>query len=193
MKSSARLGQQFTHVPHMIRYARSHRGRYSQTLVNAAEIIKREPAGYSSPVVLPRLRESICETCEGTRVLRLAQLSNVRLERSAIEVQMRSGSGWPKNWDHLHGLQFSGAVTRFAIVASAVDLDELREACEPTMQRGRDCGAVRRKSIGSDLERSARSGGADAFNEAATRTHADWGTTGLGGRRSAGRIVVACL
>lgn len=48
----------------MIRYARSHRGRYSQTLVNAAEIIKREPAGYSSPVVLPRLRESICETCE---------------------------------------------------------------------------------------------------------------------------------
>jgi hypothetical protein len=68
----------------MIRYARSHRGRYSQTLVNAAEIIKREPAGYSSPVVLPRLRESICETCEGTRVLRLAQLSNVRLERSAI-------------------------------------------------------------------------------------------------------------
>lgn len=74
----------------MIRNPRSHRGRDSQRLVNAAKIVKREPAGYSGPVILPLLAEGVRQPCEAAKAHARAQLL-----RSTIEVQIRSGSGWP--------------------------------------------------------------------------------------------------
>ncbi len=60
--------------------------------MNAAEIVKGEPASDSGPVVLPFFAEGIREARESAKAHTRAQ--NCCALR--MLVQMRSGSGWPK-------------------------------------------------------------------------------------------------
>ena len=49
------LFQKFPHIPNVIGYPSSHCGRGSERLVNAAEMVKGEPARDSGPVMLKAL------------------------------------------------------------------------------------------------------------------------------------------
>jgi hypothetical protein len=70
--------QQFPHTPDVIGYARRHRRRGSQGFVNAAEIVKREPACDRGPVVLPTLTEGVRQSGE-------AAIAHARAEVTALD------------------------------------------------------------------------------------------------------------
>src|ERR1700733_333040 len=72
-------------------------------------------------MVFPFLRERIREACKpaiahaGTEI---RTLHNIRADGLGI--------GLPEKWDYLHGLHFSGAISRFAILRGPLDLNEFR-------------------------------------------------------------------
>ncbi len=59
--------------------------------------------------------------------------------------------GLAHDWDHLHGLDFGGAVTALTFTRSPVDFDELGEVAT-VVQRIANRGTVRCEAIGRDLE-----------------------------------------
>jgi hypothetical protein len=93
------LRQQFLYTPLMIGDPRFHRRGDAQVLMNPTEVVIRVPERNSGPVVFPLLAERICQARKSAGPMR-----TLRLLRSMIEVQMRSGSGLLQTWDHRHGL-----------------------------------------------------------------------------------------
>lgn len=69
------LFQQFAHIPHVICNPRSHRRRDPQGLVNAAKVVKSEPARNSGPVVLEALAKRIGQTRETAKAHARAQVA----------------------------------------------------------------------------------------------------------------------
>ena len=127
-----------------------HRRRHSQRLVDATEIVEREPASDSGPVILPLFREGIRQPSESPIAQARAQVTALH-NRCTDAIRI----GIAKDWDSLHGLHFGGAVPRFAFGAGAIDLDECSIASQPVVQRGSDRRAVRRKAVSGDLELTA--------------------------------------
>ncbi len=144
----------------MIGNPRCHRRRNSEALVNSAKVVKREPAGDSGPMVLPFLAEGVREARESAIAHARAQVIAL-YNRGANTLGIRLA----EDWALFRRSYLSRAISAFAFASGSVDLDGLREAGEPIMQRGRDARFVRGESIGCDLESGARSSLVKSFNE----------------------------
>jgi hypothetical protein len=114
----------------VIRDSRFHRWCAAKRFVYAAEIVKREPARDSRPVVLPLLGESIREPRESPVTHARAQIAALN-NRGANALGIRLS----EDWDHLHGSNLSGAVSSFAFAGSAIDLNEFGVAADSIMER----------------------------------------------------------
>jgi len=112
--------------------SRFHRGRAAERLVDAAEIVEREPHCDGGPVVLPLLTESVRQPGEATNAHARAQIGPLD-NRSADALRV----GLAHDWDYLHGLHFGGTVAAFAVRRGPVHLDELCEIAA-VVQRGGD-------------------------------------------------------
>ena len=143
----------------MIRNPGSHRRCHADGFVNAAEVIKSEPARDRRPVV-PLLAEGVRKASEAPRAHPYGQILALH-DTGADALRV----GLTEDWDYLNGLDFSGRVARFAVAGGAVDLDELGEAGQPIMQRRGDRRAVGSEAVRCDLKRSPRRRVADAFDK----------------------------
>jgi hypothetical protein len=152
--------QQFANAPHVVSDPRSHCRGDSQRLVDAAEVVECERAGDGGPVVLPLFTEAVGQPCEPAEAHPYGQVLPLH-DRCADAFRI----GLTHDWDYLDGSNLGGRVPRFAFACCAVDLDELREAGQPIMQRARDRGSVRREAVRGDLEGRVRRCVPDALHE----------------------------
>src|SRR5579863_510383 len=151
--------QQFADAPHMVRDSSGHSRGYAERFVDAAKVVKCKPAGHSGPMVLPLLTERVSQASE-------AACAHANGEVLAFDNRSANALGvrLTHDWDYLHGLDFGGAVSRFAFLRSAVNLDELCKVAA-ILQGVEDRGAVRSKAVSRDLESLAGSRVAQAFDE----------------------------
>lgn len=128
--------------------------------MNAAEVIKREPASDAGPVILPFFAEGICKAREASIAHARARIAAFH-NRGTYSLGIRLS----EDWDNLHGLHFGGAISRFAILGGPIDLDKLGKASQSIMQRRSNGRSVGSEAIRCDLKFAACSRGTDAFNK----------------------------
>jgi hypothetical protein len=90
--------------------------------VGAAEIVEREPASDSGPVLLPLFAEGVGEARETPIAYARAQVAALH-NRSADTIRIRIAA----DWEHLHGLYFGARVSALAFGRCAINLNDSPE------------------------------------------------------------------